>query len=155
MSLEVSGIVPHGQAHRIGTAPTSGNRLGAIKIVLDALNIRGPVTLTKTPGVHLNQSIADTLHSIQLLQPNSLQSEAIRTLGFSNSVLTLVTADEDNRRKIKARLGEVAHSVLDPSIVSNLEKVFGAPFDEVMVDDNGALIVLNGTKEIEKSLVEE
>jgi hypothetical protein len=159
MSFDVGGVTPPGMSSAGRAQNTSNNpstqKASAVQTVLDALNIKGPISSQRLQGVQLPRPISATLASIQVLQPSPSQMEALRALGLEMAVLTLVVADQGQQLRLKERLKEVALSTVNREMVTQLESIFGTEIGEVVIDDNGALIVLNGLKELEKSIEEE
>lgn len=159
MSFDVSGVTPPGMSSvgrsQANLSTSTPQKASAVQTVLDALNIKGPISSQRLQGVQLPNPISATLASIQVLQPTPAQMEALKVLGFEMVELTLVVADEGQQRKLKERLKEVSLSTVSREMVGHLESIFGTEIGEVVVDDNGALIVLNGLKELEKSIEEE
>ena len=159
MSFDVGGVAPMGMSS-VGRAQNNPNtpstqKASAVQTVLDALNIKGPISSQRLQGVQLPRPISATLASIQVLQPSPSQMEALRALGLEMVVLNLVVADEGQQRQLKERLKEVALSTVSRDVVDHLESIFGTEIGEVVIDDNGALIVLNGLKELKESIEEE
>jgi len=157
MSFDVSGVTPPGMSSVGRTQNQHGQpiRSAAIQTVLDAFNIKGPVSMQKMQGVQLPNPLASSLASIQVIQPSIAQLEALKGLGLDMVEMTLVVADEGQQRRLKERLKEVALSTVSRELVGHLESIFGTEIGEVLMDDNGAVIVLNGLKELEQSIEEE
>ena len=152
----VSGFNPMGKAQGMASGTTTQKVPPGLKAVLDVFKINGPLTLQRSQGVQVPTPIAATLASIQMIQPSPAQMEALKALGLgSNPVLTLVVSDEDRRLVLKKRFREVSLSVVGDLALHELASILGTDIDEAVLDDNGALIMLNGIKELKKSIEEE
>lgn len=163
MNFDVSGISGMSGMGGVGKAqgaahnPAGGAKVSAsLQAVLDVMKLGGNLVFQKTPGIHLPTSISASLGSVQTLQPTLAQMESLRALGLSeNVVLTLVVSDEAQRKRLKDRFKEVSLSSVDSSMLTQLESILGTEIEDAVLDDNGALIMLNGIKELTESIKEE
>jgi hypothetical protein len=162
VNFDVSGIAgmgmggvgkAQGPAHN---APGTPKVSASLQVVLDVMKLGGNLVFQRTPGVHLPTPISASLGSVQTLQPTVAQMESLRALGLSeNIVLTLVVSNDLQRKRLKDRFKEVSLSSVEPSMLTQLESILGTEIEDAVLDDNGALIMLNGIKELKESIKEE
>lgn len=159
MSFEVSGVsgLPNlNPAGRASSTNGAAKLSPAMQTVVEVFNVKGPMVLQRTPGIQLASTLASSLASIQNITPTPIQLEALRELGIrENVVLTLVVSDEVQRARLKNRFKEVALSALSKDMLGELEKILDTEIEDAVIDDNGALIMLNGMRELEESMIEE
>ncbi len=156
--MGISGISP--QMGVPSSAPSGASspllKSPAIHAVLSGLGLQvNLLQATKLPGVVLAKPIADTLAGIQVIQPSPAQLEALRPMDLTQVQMALIVSDESQSKRVRKRLSEVARSITDRDMLSQLSVIFELNVQDAVVDDDGAMILFTGLSEINQSIEEE
>ena len=135
----------------------SNTPMKPLEVVLEALGIKGPVTLQKEPGMQL--SIDTSMSTVQVVQPSPDQAKVVELLGLGAVSYAIAVGSQDELDRIRKRLKELEEELEEKALNSEekaeIYEAFGFnPNSESLFfqcDSGGLMFIKEGLSSLEES----